>query len=372
MLINSLLGQGQTEKQICDRLVSHGFNETAAKEMYDKVQKNFFGSMTDPKAAEAAIKSEPVKETPVNIGQIVSSSPTASAGPAAAAAPVAADTPPVYNNTPNGFWGKLAAGKKRGMVNLFFLGVCLLLSVIPSYVYISKYAPLYNDLDTKLEDLVNKVISKDLEVKISKGQASTNVSEPFYITVARADFEQFFPSNSNSSNLNSEIRLLTIDTKGRAEDFEKYQSFYLLTQDSLVYYNEDKINIKSLRNIQNMTINRGYVLSQLDKIKGLFGLANGSSLFMPVLYFGFTIFSNVINILAMASVIWFIIQPKGLKIKFAHIFRFTMFLTGIYLLFQFIISRIPPIAINLTAVANFIIIGAVYSLLSKHIPQTQT
>ena len=100
-----------------------------------------------------------------------------------------------------------------------------ILTIKPSIFIFKDMYPVVQNLEKKTLALVDEIYPQELEIKIASGQVSTNVTEPYYVTVRQETLEGLLSLKHEDQNTKSKIRLLAIDTKGKADEFERYQSF---------------------------------------------------------------------------------------------------------------------------------------------------
>jgi len=161
------------------------------------------------------------------------------------------------------FYADYLAGKAKISSLLLLLIISVISAIAPTYYMWTKALPFVSELEPKVSQFINKNFSDDLEITIRQGIVTTNVTEPYYIVVNHDIFNELLGKTSDQTSP-AKVRLLAIDTKGSAENFEKYQTYALLTESNLVYYDDKAVKITSLRNIDNLTITKQIVL---DKVK---------------------------------------------------------------------------------------------------------
>ncbi|MFH0864090.1 MAG: DUF1189 family protein [Candidatus Gottesmanbacteria bacterium] len=148
----------------------------------------------------------------------------------------------------------------------FFYFFFFLYALISTVVIIPKLLPLKNLILIIPSKLV-QIYPSSLQITINKGQASTNVPEPYYLPLK--DVEKIFTNDKVLGTQTSKIvNLLVIDTKASVEDFPKYQTAALLTKNNLVVYDDDTGGYKVLllKDFPDITINRQLVQNSLFKI----------------------------------------------------------------------------------------------------------
>jgi hypothetical protein len=255
------------------------------------------------------------------------------------------------------FYSEKIKSEKDSPFKYFFLLVTIisLFSAIVSTAYL---IPKYNEVVNKV--LVN-IISKypsNLEVKVTKGMVSTNVAEPYYIKVPTDVLE----SNSEA-RLNGFENVLVINTRKNfvVDDFDSYKTFALLTKDSLVTKDKDKITIEKLSKVPDITVNKGqilkwasFVMPYVQKIK--------YSLF-PIVFAGYLIghISILIYLLLATFLVWLIAKARKIDLQYKRAYRLSVYASTLPILVNFVFSdllrfgRIPfifSLIFVLVAIAN--------------------
>lgn len=150
--------------------------------------------------------------------------------------------------------------------------ISLLWVLYPSYIFFTKGFVFSQTYAADAHTLIERVYPDELKITIEKGVVRTNVPEPYYITVSPETFKgTIFEEKGKTSTYKS--RLLAIDTKGKAEDFDRYQSAALLTERSLVYYNDGNVKIYSLRETDNMEVTKDSVRQGFDRLNNSLNLS---------------------------------------------------------------------------------------------------
>lgn len=139
----------------------------------------------------------------------------------------------------------------------YFLFFSLLLSIVTTvFLSVSMVIPL-NEFLAKVPRLLVKVYPAELEVRIRKGQVSTNVEEPYYIPLQQVEQsvkEEFQVKGATSEEIRN---LVVIDTAASVEDLSKYQTAVLVTKQYLSYRRDDgRIETFPFSNIDDVTINQ--------------------------------------------------------------------------------------------------------------------
>lgn len=235
--------------------------------------------------------------------------------------------------------------------------LALILSVKPSLFVVKTVLPLAQNLEKHILDLIDEIYPQELEIKITNGRASTNITEPYYITVRQETLENLFSLKPDNQNTKTKARLLTIDTKGRADEFERYQSLALLTETSIVYYRDDNVNIYPLREINNLTVNKDAILSQVKEINKdnkVGKLIIAGVLLAPFLILLWSIVARLAIFFFLSLIVYLMVKINQLPIGFKKIFSFTSAISFIPILLWEMLSFMPFFAGNITS-ANYIL-----------------
>jgi len=59
---------------------------------------------------------------------------------------------------------------------------------------------------------------------------------------------------------------VTINTDAQASDFERYQTYALLTQKDFIYYDDGQIKTISLKEIKDVTISKQWIIDKINEI----------------------------------------------------------------------------------------------------------
>lgn len=245
--------------------------------------------------------------------------------------------------------------------------LALVLSARPSFYIFKDVYPLAQNLESKVLTLVDEVYPLELEIKIKNGTASTNVTEPYFITIRQETLENLFALKADDQSTRSRVRLLAIDTKGKADDFERYQSLALLTESSIVYYNDDKVNIYPLREVQDLTLDQKIIkekIRQINKNNIIGNIASIGILLAPFLILLAILIFQLIAFLFLTLVVYLMVRINQLKTGFKNIFRYTAAIAFITTLIWNLILLIPLLAANIPiseSILTIIILGFAYS-----------
>jgi hypothetical protein len=271
----------------------------------------------------------------------------------------------------SGFYQEILLGTKKIKVALLFFILVLVGSFKPSWQIIKFFQPLIGNFKNKVLSVIDVVYPKELEIKIKNGLVSTNVPEPYYLNIPKQVFDLVLPADKKNQIPMARIRLLAIDTKSRAEDFERYQALVLLTKDSLVYYGEEnKITIRPLRNIQDLTINKDFLVKKFEE----FDQNNRIELVLkiilvvlPLLLATLVISGLLIEISVTSLLVLILVKIKQLSFSLKRVFSFTATVYFLPTFLRIIASQVfkYTLILQTEALNSVIILGLAYSFLPK-------
>lgn len=264
------------------------------------------------------------------------------------------------------YYTSVLTGTKKFRPALAILILSLLLSIKPSiFIYTDVY-PVARNLENKVITLINEIFPSELEIKIKNGTVSSNVTEPYYVTARRETIENALSLKKDTQTSSSKVRLLAIDTKGKADDFEQYQSFGLLTENSLVYYRDGKINIQTLRDIKEMTINKQSATKMVKDFINKYNINNLINIgifIVPLFIFIGVLISQSVLLFLLSIATYIIIRIEQIKAGFGSAYRYTTVVAFIPILVWNILSLIPKLTFDLSSASSLltiIILSIVY------------
>lgn len=257
-------------------------------------------------------------------------------------------------------------GERKFRFLLSILIISILLSIQPSYLFIKEIYPLTRNLEKNITRFINEYYPENLEIKIEKGKVSTNVSEPYYVTLPQSLIENPSSFIDGKYAKTSKTRILAIDTKGSAEEFEAYQSLALLTQNNLIYYKSGNINIQSLRDVNDLVINKNKVLSEMKKYNNKYNFQIIADSLMFILPFFLIIITFIFQItiyllLSLMTLLMFKINSRN--VRFSRIIIYTASVAFAPSLIWNLINLIPLVgkySVYLSYMPNILILGIAY------------
>jgi len=221
--------------------------------------------------------------------------------------------------------------KKVPIKKVLFL--CILL------LYISTLRPLYGIISTgylyaKNIDKIGKTFLDDfypseLQIKIENGKVNTNVKEPYFISITPQQLSVLFNSEIKPTKRTIRMRLLAIDTKAKVEDFDKYQSYALLTGNSVVYLKDNRITVVPLNEVTQLTLTKKLLSEKfaeftqaVDNNKAPITIGAVLFLFLLVhlMLFGMG-FLMFFSILWLACVIWTLLKLNSINSSMGNALR---------------------------------------------------
>jgi len=268
----------------------------------------------------------------------------------------------------SGYYTGILVGQRRIKFFLLYLLIAFSVSLKPAYRLISIGYPLITDFEEKVKSIIRTVYPAELTITIKNGYVSTNVPEPYYVNISKDFVDIFVSEEKEKPGSHSKVRLLAIDTRGKAEDFEKYQALALLTRSSLVYYGDEKINIKSLRNIQDLNINQDYLFSKFDeynqdnRIESFLKIGLVLVIFIIV---GGTFLIYLANIFFTSLLVWILVKINCLTFGFGRIYSFSAAVSFLPVLFFSLVSFFTPFnfILQFETFSTMIILALAYTLL---------
>lgn len=184
----------------------------------------------------------------------------------------------------------------------------------------------------KLPELVNvtkeKFVPKDFSLEIKNGHLKTNLVEPYYFVISPNDVKNLFadvginlPEGSYSK---AKMRILTIDTQAKIEDFERYQTFALLTKTHVVYSDDEGTKISSYDSVKDVVFDQKSLDNFLNKLnlEDLMGKIKIFFYALPILVLILLFLGQIYLWCVMAFVIWIINRIIRSNIPFKYIFPF--------------------------------------------------
>lgn len=221
-------------------------------------------------------------------------------------------------------WRDILEGKRRYVwwwgVGLLAL-LALFLSLRPMYLVFWYGWDWVSHWDTRVVRLAELVLPGELEIYIENGRLSTNVSEPYFVTVSEGELMRALGVEGEFGE--SKLRLVTIDTHATKSDFAKYQSLSMVTDSTIYYYDENEGVIeRSLGDFDAEVISQAVLLEKVEELREDWNLSwwlwLGLCLAPMVIFVGM-----VLGVLVYAAwltlIVWVMMRLLGVRV---HVWSF--------------------------------------------------
>ena len=222
----------------------------------------------------------------------------------------------------------------------FFIFFCFQLSIITTiFLGVKIFNPL-NDFINRFPSTLGKVYPAELEIRIRNGVVTTNVNEPYFISVDQ--LERGIKEMEDVKGLKSdEIKnILVIDTNASVDDMKRYQTYALLSRNYISYYKDDgRIEIVPLEEVKNFTLNQNFVRNQLNKFIPLLNLV--PVFLLPFLLIGsflFFVFGQLFYFLFVALALFLGAKLISYPISFLKSYQIDLHLATIITPFFLLLS----------------------------------
>jgi Protein of unknown function (DUF1189) len=253
------------------------------------------------------------------------------------------------------YYRDVLAGTRRFNFFLSILILSLLSVIIPAITIYTQGFVLAQNFETQTRTLIERLVPEELEIRIKDGVASTNVQEPYYITVSPDDFKGTFLEDKERTSTYDQ-RLLAIDTKGRAEDFERYQSAALLTERSFVYYDDGNIEVQSLREMDDLVLNKLLIETKMNELFAEYkvgdliriGVLTLPVLLLVMLYIGYSFL-----ILFYALLVLIMMKIVRANSSYGRAVTYTAAVMFIPYVFAIAVSMIPGLPVFIVEIFDY-------------------
>lgn len=269
------------------------------------------------------------------------------------------------------YFQKILIGEKKFRVFLIGLLIGIITSIYPSYRIISYGLPFINNLEEKVREVVDEVFPDELEIVIENGRAQTNVTEPFHLTISQSTLENLFNQEHSQDQPISRVRILTLNTSGKIEDYEQYQSLAMLTSQNLVYYNDEGIQVNSLSSVPDMQVDKQFLyekISEYNRDQKLVNLFRAIIYLTPFLIIIGVSLLFVVEVLFGAFLIWIINKVMKAELKFTNIYGLTgslVFIPYLLLMNIIMIPFLQPYYMWLNTFFDVVILSLGYVLIKS-------
>lgn len=245
--------------------------------------------------------------------------------------------------------------------------LAIVLSIKPTYFLFSGWYSIVTNLPNKIVTFIEETYPQELEIKINNGVASTNVAEPYFITLPKETIENFIPINQSKRITRANVRLLTINTNSRPEDFELYQTYALLTQKELIYYNNNTVKTFSLKNAGNIVINKQAVIDKYNQINPdnkIGELLKIIIWLVPPLMVLFLFLGTLVSFFFFTLPVYILVKINKLSFSFNTLYKYaaaTLLVSGLILGLVGLLPFVSNFLASFTSVGEVIALALAYS-----------
>lgn len=226
---------------------------------------------------------------------------------------------------------------------IFTLLILSLVIITPSYLSITRFAwPYTHDVAGQVRHVVDVLYPEDLVVTIEDGKASTNVTEPYYLSFTDEQLESAFPGIGDSARKAS-YRVLAVDTHAAADDFERYQSYVLLTENSIVYYTDGDIKITPLREWDDTVVSKEKLYDVVDMVEDLHieRWVIVALIALPFILAPFMLIGLMLALLFTAFLVFIMARILKVHVTFWTLFRYTVVISVVPSVVEAVLITIP-------------------------------
>lgn len=215
-------------------------------------------------------------------------------------------------------------------VKYIFLFV-LVLGVL-KLCFLAFYIPEFHKNLSSFSSEAKEIYPEELEVFIKDGNVSTNVEEPYFVPLPDLPEE-------GGEEVERPENLIVIDTgvEPSVENLEGYDSMILVTRNYIVSQNNrGKIEMQSLQQVPDMTINKSMVIKNVDEYSPYLNL------FYPLIIIGillgafFFVIIRFAYLFFGALLVWLIARIKKVDIEYGKAYQMGIHLMTLPLLVSFL------------------------------------
>lgn len=195
----------------------------------------------------------------------------------------------------------------------------------------------------KARVVLSNLYPDKLVLTVKKQKITTNVKEPFNIE---------FPAETGT--ISPYQHLLTIDTKGKVDDYPKYESVLLLTADNLVTpddkgegtYKIVPLGEKLAQVPEGTKIDKAFYEENLKRIdpylgrvpKMIKGVLIASVILLPFVITFLSLVWKLIYLLALALIFWILVKILKKKLSYGEVYRLSLHGLTLPITFSFALS----------------------------------
>lgn len=202
----------------------------------------------------------------------------------------------------------------------YFVSIAIFFSVLITAVVSIFVIPLTHRLIQNIGPEILEHIPKDMEVRITNGVMTTNIEEPFIISMPKRAFER-----ENFSFAGLPKNLLVIDTAAAAilPTFHEYDTLVLFTKDAVLAGKKGDVRVSSLTKMPPL-ITRQTVENFFEKLSSSFGWIVLALVFVLFLFAMIWMGGKLIYLFFGALVIMLIGKVKKFTMQYREAYRVGM------------------------------------------------
>lgn len=241
------------------------------------------------------------------------------------------------------FYKDVIKGKIGGGFGYFLLLTFLLAAIETALISVA-IIPSTEILLAKIRENIVDIFPADLEIKIDKGQVSTNVAQPYKIPFSQ--FQRLLPQATTdlSPEFPTEENFLVIDSKAKVEDFPKYKTSLLLISSGIVIPEPDNgFRYYPMSKDTSLTIDRRMVRMAWSRISPLTQwLAPGIVGVIFVLMIFFFPVWHLVYLIFGALLLLLFARLVAIRLSFKAAYRVGLYAITLPLLVELVVSLLLP------------------------------
>lgn len=226
-------------------------------------------------------------------------------------------------------------GKSLG----YFLLLVLILTAIKSLTLIG---PLIFELPGQLQTIIKETVNcypEDLEIKVSSGQVTTNVEEPYFVDSCGGEFAT-----------NQPLAVIDTQTPYSLAQFDQYGVIAWLTKDSIfVKRNSYETRSYSLNKINDFKLNKDFVDSLSNMISPWLKFVGPTLMFLAFIGIYLSYDFKLIYLLVLAVVIWLPAKIFKKTLPYGQSYKLGLYAITLGLIVELLVS----LTNNLTGFSGF-------------------
>ncbi len=220
----------------------------------------------------------------------------------------------------------------------YFYSLVLVLALIVTALISLSAVPETQSFLNRTSEKVLNYYPQELEITIQKGQASTNVTEPYFLKLPDE-----FKTNQPDQAANQPENLLVIDTTTpfSVEKFKDYKTLAMLTKDNLVFAKDREIRIYGLDRFPDMKISKAAVSNFVAKVRPFLKFAGPVVVLGLFLIYLIVFSSELFFLLFIALGIWIILKIRKMRVGYVKGYQIGLHAVTLGMLleaFQFILG----------------------------------